>query len=403
MTMMLPANTTTSAVRRLATLVPLLLLGACAHLPFMGGEVTPATSDAAVAPAPDPQALAERAEAMPAARGKYVVVDLDVNELRFMDAERVLWSAPVGTGTGLQLRGEEQEWDFSTPGGVFAVQYKELDPVWHLPDWHFVKLDVPIPPRGSPERRIPGALGMAAVYLGDDIAIHGTDKPHLLGQRVSHGCIRLEDRYALRLFHNVQVGTPVLIVGGEDLPVPDEAEMPSDPAESAPGPRITYENSRPQESTGALLDLLDEQLTADAAAAAWMRTASELIARGVRDDARALRGVLARAGLARDEAAGREYATFLADAFARGSWRAVVSLARIPDDARDRAARVIVEGTLDLYPGSLDQRGVPWPTRRVLRQSLGPEGQSGWEALRAAEEAYRERYADARIDVTAAF
>jgi hypothetical protein len=50
-----------------------------------------------------------------------VVVDLDVNQLRFMDGERVLWSAPVGTGTGLQLRSKDGEWDFSTPTGVFLV------------------------------------------------------------------------------------------------------------------------------------------------------------------------------------------------------------------------------------------------------------------------------------------
>jgi hypothetical protein len=87
----------------------------------------------------------------------------------------------------------------------------------------------------------------------------------------------------------------------------------------------------------------------------------------------------------------REFSTFLADAFNRGSLRVVVSLARIEDDARERATRGIVEATLALFPGSaLDERA-HWPTRRLHEGVLGPEGRSGWEALLAAEQSYRER------------
>jgi len=130
---------------------------------------------------------------------------------------------------------------------------------------------------------------------------------------------------------------------------------------------------------------------------AWTETASELISRGIRDDATALRGVLSRAGRADDAAVEAEYATFVADAFARGSWRAVVSLARIPEEARERGAWAIVQGTMDLYGGSLDDATAPWPTRRLLASTLGPEGRAGWEAIRAAEAEYRERYGAARI------
>src|SRR5690606_13823438 len=135
----------------------------------------------------------------------------------FIYHDEVLWDAPIGTGTGLRLESEDGGWHFATPRGVFQVKFKEEMPIWYLPDWYFIEKNLPIPPENAPERRLPNQLGVAAVYLGEEIAIHGTDRPELLGQRVSHGCIRLENRFAQRLFHNVQVGTPVVIVGGEHL------------------------------------------------------------------------------------------------------------------------------------------------------------------------------------------
>jgi hypothetical protein len=341
---------------------------------------------------------AEKADRDPLA-AFHVVVDLDANELRFMDGKAVLWAGPVGTGTGLRLAGEGSEWEFSTPSGLFHVQYKEKNPVWILPDWYFVKNKRPIPPADSPARRVPGALGAAAVYLSDEIAIHGTDKPELLGQRVSHGCIRLSDENAIRLFHNVQVGTPVLITGGRRLARMREEDV-AQPTNPRPAP--TQANPLARTPTEQLLTRLDRQLEAADTTTAWTRTVSELIRRGVADDANALRGVLARSGTAPNPRANREYATFVADAFSRGSLRAVVSLARIDARARERAAVAIVEGVMDLYPGSLEAAGAPWPTRRVPNWRLGPEGTQGWRALQRAEEAYRERPAGSRLVMGAA-
>jgi hypothetical protein len=326
----------------------------------------------------------------------HVVVDLDRNELRFMDGREVLWSGPVGTGTGLHLQSEDGSWEFSTPSGLFHVQRKEENPVWILPDWHFVKEGKPIPPHDSPARRVPGALGAAAVYLSDEIAIHGTDKPELLGQRVSHGCIRLSDENAIRLFHNVQVGTPVIITGGRRLArlSPEDIPMPTNP-QPAPNPAIPLRRVATQQ----LLTRLDRQLAAGDTSTAWVLTAHELIRRGIDDDAMALRGVLARAGSSGHADVDREYSTFVADAFTRGSMRAVVSLARIDRSARDRASLAVVEGLMDLYPGELDAAAAPWPSARVPDWRLGPEGTQGWRALREAEALYRERGPGERLAV----
>lgn len=169
------------------------------------------------------------------ASGAFVLIDLDSNMLRFMDGDVVLWEAPVGTGTGLRLASDDTEWHFTTPRGVFQAKFKEELPVWYLPDWYFLERNQPVPPQNSPSRRLEGQLGVAAVYLGEEIAIHGTDRPELLGQRVSHGCIRLENRFVQRLYHNVQIGTPIVIVGGEHLDRQPPAPTPT-PGPATPRP-----------------------------------------------------------------------------------------------------------------------------------------------------------------------
>jgi lipoprotein-anchoring transpeptidase ErfK/SrfK len=146
-----------------------------------------------------------------AAEQREVRISLSEHRLDVLEGGRVVWSATIGTGTGEVLEGAGQFWDFSTPPGRYRVQLKERDPVWILPDWYFVKRDQPIPPLQSPERRLEGALGAAALYLTEEIAIHGTDQPELLGDAISHGCIRMSNEDVLRLYEEIEVGTPVIV------------------------------------------------------------------------------------------------------------------------------------------------------------------------------------------------
>jgi hypothetical protein len=326
------------------------------------------------------------AEFMRDAHGIYVVVDLDRNRLRLMEDQLVLWEAPVGTGTGLRLRDEDGagDWHFTTPRGVFQIQFKEELPVWILPDWYYIEKKLPIPPANAPERSQKNQLGVAAVYLGDEIAIHGTERPELLGQRVSHGCIRLENRSAMRLFHNVEVGTPVVIIGGEkyDTMAPPPSTDPGKPKPKSRDPLAGV-------STEEILKRLDGQLARTDTSSDWVPLASRLITRGLKDDAPALRGLLERAGTAATDRRKREFGTFLADLFTRGSLRTVVSLARIEEAPRKRAADDIVRATLSLYPLALDAPTAPWPSRRVPPSLLGPDGRSGWQALEDAEKEFQ--------------
>jgi len=143
--------------------------------------------------------------------GRYVVISLAEHRLYVMDGPRVQWSAVVGTGTGTRLEGAGQKWEFSTPRGMFRVQRKEKNPKWYVPDWAYIERKVAIPDADDPRRWEVGMLGTTAMYLGEGIAVHGTNHPELLGQDVSHGCIRMTNEAARSLYHEVDVGTPVFI------------------------------------------------------------------------------------------------------------------------------------------------------------------------------------------------
>jgi hypothetical protein len=331
------------------------------------------------------------------ARGDYaVVVDLDTYRLHFMRGFEVLWSAKVGVGTGLRLKGPSGEWKFDTPRGVYQVQYKEINPVWNKPDWFYVENNQPIPPPDHPSRRLPGGLGSAAVYIGDELAIHGTDRPELLGQNVSRGCIRLSNRDALRLFHNVQIGTQVIIVGDS---VPRVRRPPASQVRgSASRSSVEIENLVPEPwprmSTQALLDQLDEELWVAGATpeeSLWTDAASLLLKRALDDDDRAaLRGLLVLAHDIEDRRLASEYATFLADAYSRGTLQTLTAIAMLPPAQRARVAELLVRTSLGLYPGELDDTAAPWPTRRVLRSSLSAVTRRAWDLLHTAEREYRE-------------
>lgn len=149
--------------------------------------------------------------------GRYIVVHLQENRVFVFEGENAIWSSPAGTGDGFELERGERYWKFTTPRGLMRVLRMEKDPIWVAPDWHFIEKGLAVPPPNHPSRRIRGGMGTTALYLGDGIAIHGTENPGLLlnpdpeARKVSHGCIRLTNEAARELMHMVDVGTPVLI------------------------------------------------------------------------------------------------------------------------------------------------------------------------------------------------
>jgi len=92
-----------------------------------------------------------------------------------------------------------------TPAGTYAIQDKQVDPVWNVPkrDWAGKLAGKHIPP--GPKNPI------KARWMGffDGAGIHGTDAETSLGSAASHGCVRMAVPDVIELFDRVEVGTPV--------------------------------------------------------------------------------------------------------------------------------------------------------------------------------------------------
>ncbi|TNJ63362.1 hypothetical protein FE784_25955 [Paenibacillus hemerocallicola] len=71
--------------------------------------------------------------------------------------------------------------------------------------------------------------------------IHGTNKPHSIGQHLSHGCIRMRNRDVVELFEMVPIGTKVAIYGHV---LGDPGRGPRDLAEGDVGGDVQLIQSR---------------------------------------------------------------------------------------------------------------------------------------------------------------
>ncbi len=100
---------------------------------------------------------------------------------------------------------EEARWS-----GVSYVSQKRENPVWTpTADMRRENPTLPSYVAGGDPRN---PLGTRALYLGDSMyRIHGTDAPWLIGQQVSHGCIRMYNEDAADLFRRAKLGAKVVV------------------------------------------------------------------------------------------------------------------------------------------------------------------------------------------------
>lgn len=61
-------------------------------------------------------------------------------------------------------------------------------------------------PGGAPNN----PMGVAAIVLGDEYAIHGTNRPETIGTAASYGCFRMHNEDILDLYGRVSLGTKVV-------------------------------------------------------------------------------------------------------------------------------------------------------------------------------------------------
>ena len=96
---------------------------------------------------------------------------------------------------------------YPTPSGRFALQNKQVDPVWNVPnsDWagDLAGRSIPPGPQNPLKARWMGIYGGAG--------FHGTADIGSIGTAASHGCVRMAIPDIIELYDRVEVGTPVFV------------------------------------------------------------------------------------------------------------------------------------------------------------------------------------------------
>ncbi len=151
--------------------------------------LTPASSP------PAPQAKPETPQVSPKTLETRLILKLKERRVYVYQDKQVLASYPVAVG--------KKGWE--TPKGNFQVMQLVRNPKWEHP-W---KKGVIIP--AGPNN----PLGERWIGFWTDgknsIGFHGTQAENLIGQAVSHGCVRMRNRDVVALFEKVQIGTPVIV------------------------------------------------------------------------------------------------------------------------------------------------------------------------------------------------
>jgi lipoprotein-anchoring transpeptidase ErfK/SrfK len=118
-----------------------------------------------------------------------ILINLNARRLEVLRGNRVLYKTTVAVGRA----------GMETPTGHFYVQVR-----FH-PDDPFLGVFAFETSAYSKLTDWPG---------GGVVGIHGTSAPWLIGQAVSHGCVRMSNEAALVLKKLVPAGTPITIVQG---------------------------------------------------------------------------------------------------------------------------------------------------------------------------------------------
>jgi len=109
---------------------------------------------------------------------------------------------PAGTTIGYDLEADRQRFTVTDSGVVVVSKGAEIE------ETAFVPTD----PFYGAFALETSAYARVTDWPTDVVGIHGTNRPELLGQAVSHGCIRVQNDVARRLERLAPLGTPIDIV-----------------------------------------------------------------------------------------------------------------------------------------------------------------------------------------------
>lgn len=145
--------------------------------------------------------------------GAVLVVDVAACRFTLVDGGGAIRLAgPCSTGSDSTFHGAGgRTWSFATPRGLRRVHHKAARPVWAKPDWAYLEEGLPVPPPGAPERLVRGMLGPYALDIGGGYLLHGSPYRSGLGERNTHGCIRMGDADLQVVYETLQVGDLVVL------------------------------------------------------------------------------------------------------------------------------------------------------------------------------------------------
>ena len=147
---------------------------------------------------------AEKAAANPTSAepdGVYLVLKLGERRLYLMnDGAHPPDSFPVAIGTA----------KYPTPTGRFAVREMVENPDWMVFDFKNPSRTMGRIPPGPKNPMGLRWIAFASAH-GWEVGFHGTPKPELLGQAVSHGCVRMHNRDVVKVYDKIKLGTPVIV------------------------------------------------------------------------------------------------------------------------------------------------------------------------------------------------
>lgn len=147
---------------------------------------------------------------------RYIVIDKNDFSLKVVEQkeseETVLYETQVALGLDGCKPQEKGGRCYYTEAGEYAVRWKIHDPKgieWCIPESMESEYPNDI---ANGERCFRGPLGNYALNIGKTYAIHGTNRPDLLGKKVSHGCVRVANADMREIYRLMDVGDKVVIV-----------------------------------------------------------------------------------------------------------------------------------------------------------------------------------------------
>ena len=111
--------------------------------------------------------------------------------------------SPDDIATAYEVAVGQEDWQ--TPTGEFQILSKLENPAWQHP---LTKEEIPPGPDNPLGTRWIGFWTDGQAQIG----FHGTNREDLIGEAVSHGCVRMRNQDVQALYDKVEVGTSVVVI-----------------------------------------------------------------------------------------------------------------------------------------------------------------------------------------------